>query len=63
MEIPVVLTNLILDFYWSHRTFEKKQELHRELLHLFCIEEIKMFFTELHRQFHVETIHGETIHG
>ena len=58
MELPKELYNLILDFYWSNRIFEKRQELHRELLHLFNLHEIKMFFKELHRQFHVETIGG-----
>ena len=58
MELPTVVINLILDFYWSRRMFETKQELHRDLMHLFNVHEIKIFFTELNRQFQVETIGG-----
>ena len=56
MELPKVLYNLILDFYWSNRTFEKRQELHRELRHIFNLYEIKEFYRVLNREYNVETI-------
>ena len=58
MEIPKVLWDLILDYYWSHRTFIKRQRLRRELLHLFNLHEIKEFYVVLQSTYNVETIGG-----
>jgi hypothetical protein len=56
MKLPKVLVELIWDFYWSHKTFEQKQCMHRELIHLYNLHEIKEFYVVLNSMYHVQTI-------
>jgi len=56
MKLPKVLVELILDFYWSHRIFIQKQCIHRELLHLYNLHELKEFYVILNSMYNVQTI-------
>jgi hypothetical protein len=58
MELPKVLWDLIFDYYWSHRMFMTRQCLHRELMHLYNLHEIKEFYVVLQSTYNVETIGG-----
>ena len=45
MKLPKVLEDLILDYYWSHRTFMQTQRLHRDLRYMHMIHEMRIFYS------------------
>ena len=57
--LPKVIENLILDYYWSHRTFMTVIELNRSIVMRRLQNEIRLFW-ELIPQFEV-TIDGQPI--
>ena len=56
MQLPRVLRDLIIDYYWSYRMFIQRQCLHRELRHLYNLHEIKEFFVVLHNMYNVQAV-------
>jgi hypothetical protein len=44
MKLPIELENLVLDYYWSLRLWEQKQCCHREIRHLWLLQEVKCFY-------------------
>ena len=44
MRVPTEIENIILDYWWSHHTFKKKQRLHMHLRHLWMLEEVRIFY-------------------
>jgi len=44
MILPHELENIVLDYYYSRWLFEKKQICHREIRHLWMLQEVKLFY-------------------
>ena len=44
MKLPTDLRNLVLDYFWSHWVFEKKQLINQQLHHIHMLQEVKLFY-------------------
>ena len=44
MKLPGELQNIIMDYYWSHWVYERRQLIHQQLHHIHMLEEVKLFY-------------------
>jgi hypothetical protein len=44
MILPLDLEDIVLDYFYSRWVFERKQCFHREIHHLWMLEEVKLFY-------------------
>ena len=44
MKLPPDLENLVLDYFYSRWVWEQKQRFHREIRHLWLLQEVKLFY-------------------
>ena len=51
--LPKVVEDLVLDYYWSHKTYKRKQKMHQELKKIIMIHEMHVF----HRIFSSFNVH------
>lgn len=47
-QLPKVLEDIILDYAWSHHTFNLRVEMHQQLRHLHMLQEMKVFYNVFH---------------
>ena len=44
MILPIDLENIVLDYYYSRWVWNTKQKFHREIHHLYMLQEVKLFY-------------------
>ena len=44
IKLPQDIEELILDYYWSHRMFSLKQQLHRQIRHVWMLREVHIYY-------------------
>ena len=42
--IPREIEDIILDYYWSHKIYEQKRQIHYEMRYMHTMAEMKVFF-------------------
>ena len=44
MKLPHDIEDIVLDYFWSHWVFNKKQEIHMHLRHVWMLREVRLFY-------------------
>ena len=57
MKLPKDVEELIMDYYWSHKIFELKTEIHRDLKKFHMLHEMRIFYS-VFNTITVELIHN-----
>lgn len=45
MKLPNELESLVLDYFYSRWLWEKKQCVHRQIRHLWLLQDVKLFYS------------------
>ena len=62
MILPHELENIVLDYYYSRWLFEKKRICHREIRHLWMLQEVKLFYEVFYSPTNVASVASDALH-